>query len=68
MLHIKLSMSLKIHAVRSHNRATVSAYLFKIITFLANNSVGYPAATNLQTLCDSYFIDRLAFMTDIIID
>ncbi len=45
-----------------------SAYLFKIITFLANNSVGYPAATNLQTLCDSYFIDRLAFMTDIIID
>lgn len=45
-----------------------SAYLFKIITFLANNSVGYPAATHLQTLYDSYFIDRLAFMTDIIID
>lgn len=56
------------HAVRSQNRATVFFLFIQNNDFLANNSIGYPAATNLQTLCDSYFIDRLAFLTDIIID
>lgn len=40
--------------------------------FLTNKNVGCPAAhytaTNSQILCDSYFIDILAIMTDIAID
>lgn len=61
-------MSLKIHAVRSQNSATVFYLFIQNNNFLTNNSVGCPAATNLQTICDSYFIDRLAFMTVIVID